>query len=85
MSEQRQDLTRLTTPWDDPQTAAALTKRWRAAVSELVAVQRECDERPQTLPESLQESSTAEALQAICDLDLDELQEIEPPYGLGRD
>jgi hypothetical protein len=37
------------------------------------------------LPDSLQESSTAETLQAICDLDLRELQDIEPPRGFGRD
>jgi len=37
------------------------------------------------LPESLQEGATAQALQAIDDLDLDELQAIEPPRGFGRD
>jgi hypothetical protein len=37
------------------------------------------------LPESLQESATAEALQAIVDLDLDEIVAIEPPRGFGRD
>jgi len=37
------------------------------------------------LPDSLQESSLAEALQAICDLDLDELQAIDLPRGFGRD
>jgi hypothetical protein len=51
----------------------------RASVSELAAVQTECDERLQKLPESPQESSTAEALQMIYDLDLEELQEVEPP------
>jgi len=37
------------------------------------------------LPESLHEGATAQALQAIDDLDLDELQAIEPPKGFGRD
>jgi hypothetical protein len=37
------------------------------------------------LPDSLRESATAEALQAIDELDLDELQAIEPPRGFGRD
>jgi hypothetical protein len=60
-------------------------QRWQAAVNELVVMQSECDERLQNLPESLQESATAEALQAICDLNLDELQAIEPPRGFGRD
>ena len=37
------------------------------------------------LPDGLQESSTAATLQSICDLDLRELQDIEPPRGFGRD
>jgi len=37
------------------------------------------------LPDSLQDSATAEALRAICDLDLSELQAIVPPRGFGRD
>jgi len=39
----------------------------------------------EALPENLQESATAEALHAICDLDLSELQAIVPPRGFGRD
>ena len=39
----------------------------------------------EALPENLQDSATAEALQAICDLDLTELQAIVPPRGFGRD
>jgi len=37
------------------------------------------------LPKNLAESRTAEKLQAIVDLDLDELLAIEPPRGYGRD
>jgi hypothetical protein len=37
------------------------------------------------LPDNLRDSATAEALQAICDLDLTELQVTEPPRGFGRD
>jgi hypothetical protein len=37
------------------------------------------------LPDNLQEGATAEALQAIDDLDLVELAAIEPPRGFGRD
>jgi hypothetical protein len=37
------------------------------------------------LPESLEGSRTAESLQAIAELDIDELQAIEPPRGYGRD
>ena len=39
----------------------------------------------QALPDSLQGGATAEALQAIIDLDLGELQTIAPPKGFGRD
>jgi hypothetical protein len=37
------------------------------------------------LPSSLHDSATADALQAICDLDLAEFQVIEAPRGFGRD
>jgi len=37
------------------------------------------------LPANLQDSPLADALQAICDLDLTELQAIDPPRGFGRD
>ncbi len=37
------------------------------------------------LPANLQDGTVADALQRICDLDLDELQAIEPPRGFGRD
>jgi hypothetical protein len=39
----------------------------------------------EALPANLQEGTTAQVLQAICDLDLGELQAIEPPRGFGRD
>jgi hypothetical protein len=38
-----------------------------------------------SLPENLRDSALAEALQAICDLDLSELQAIIPPRRFGRD
>jgi hypothetical protein len=57
----------------------------RDAVGELAALQNECDAWLQSLPDSLQQSATAEALQAICDLDIVDLQAIEPPRGFGRD
>jgi hypothetical protein len=37
------------------------------------------------MPEALRDGATGEALQAIVDLDLDELVAIEPPRGFGRD
>jgi hypothetical protein len=39
----------------------------------------------EALPSNLRDSATAEALQAICELDLADLQAIEPPRGFGRD
>jgi hypothetical protein len=37
------------------------------------------------LPDALRDTPTAEALQAIVDLDLSDLADIEPPRGYGRD
>jgi len=37
------------------------------------------------LPDSLRDSATAEALEAIADLDLTALDETKPPLGYGRD
>jgi hypothetical protein len=37
------------------------------------------------MPPGWKDSATAEALHAICDLDLTELQAIVPPRGFGRD
>ena len=59
-------------------------KRWRDAVSELTTLQGQYTAWLEALPENLQDSATAEALQAICDLDLTELQAIVPPRGFGR-
>ncbi len=60
-------------------------RRWRDAVAVLLTLQAEYRAWLQALPDSLQEGATAEALQIIVDLDLDELQAIEPPRGFGRD
>jgi len=60
-------------------------RRWQDAVAALTALQAEYAAWLEALPANLQDSTTAEALQAICDLDLGELQAIEPPRGFGRD
>jgi hypothetical protein len=39
----------------------------------------------EALPENMAEGATADALRAICELDLSELQSIVPPKGFGRD
>jgi len=60
-------------------------KRWISHVAGLVEAQIEYAAWLDGLPENLRDSALAEALQAICDLDLTELQAIEPPRGFGRD
>ena len=60
-------------------------QRWHEAIAELLAVQSECAAWLDALPEALRDGATGEALQAIADLDLDELASIEPPRGFGRD
>src|SRR3954447_8942191 len=58
---------------------------WRDAVGELIALQAEYIAWWDALPDSLHDSATAEALQAIIELDLDALAAIAPPRGYGRD
>ena len=59
--------------------------RWNDNVAGLVDAQPEYAAWLDSLPDSLQDSATAEALRAICELDLTELQAIVPPRGFGRD
>jgi hypothetical protein len=54
-------------------------QRWRDAVTELVTLQDDYRAWLDSLPENLADSATAEALQTICDLDLSELDTVEPP------
>src|SRR5215469_6531941 len=63
----------------------ARPQRWHEAIAELLAVQSECAAWLDALPEALRDGATGQALQAIVDLDLDELASIEPPRGFGRD
>ncbi len=60
-------------------------QRWHDAVAELLALQAEYIAWLDGLPASLHGSATAEALQAVAELDLDALAAIEPPRGYGRD
>jgi hypothetical protein len=60
-------------------------RRWHDHVAGLVQAQVEFMAWLESLPDNLQDSATAEALRAICDLDLSELQAIIPPRGFGRD
>ena len=60
-------------------------RRWADHVAGLVEAQVEFMVWLESLPDNLQDSATAEALRAICELDLSELQAIVPPRGFGRD
>ena len=60
-------------------------RRWNDNVAGLVEGQVEYAAWLDSLPEYLRDSALAEALQAICDLDLSELQATIPPRGFGRD
>jgi hypothetical protein len=60
-------------------------QRWHDTVDGLVALQAEYVAWHDALPDSLRDTATAEALQAIVDLDLDALIDIVPPRGYGRD
>jgi hypothetical protein len=68
-----------------PTDRRARLQRWRDAVAELLVLQAEYAAWCDALPDNLRDSATAEALQAIVDLDLAELAEIQPPRGYGRD
>ena len=60
-------------------------QRWHAAVVELCALQVEYAAWLAALPESLQDSPMADALEIIVDLDLTALADIDLPRGYGRD
>jgi len=60
-------------------------QRWHDAVAELLALQADYAAWYDALPEATREGATGAALEAIIELDLDELAAIEPPRGFGRD
>jgi hypothetical protein len=60
-------------------------RRWHDAVAELLALQAAYAAWFEALPDNLQDGATADALREVCDLDLAELQSVQPPRGFGRD
>jgi hypothetical protein len=60
-------------------------RRWAAAVVTLIDLQDDYRAWLDNLPANLEGSRLAEKLQAITDIDLDELQAIDPPRSYGRD
>ena len=61
------------------------SQQWNDFVAGLLALQAEYAAWYDVLPDNLRDTATAAALQAIVDLDLDELAAIVPPRGYGRD
>ena len=51
-------------------------------MAELIALQDDYQTWLDALPQNLEASATAEALRAICDLDLSYIEGVEPPRGL---
>ena len=60
-------------------------QRWNDTIAAAVELQAEYADWLDALPDNQQDSALAEALRAIVELDLSELQAIEPPRGFGRD
>jgi hypothetical protein len=60
-------------------------RRWQDAVAELVELQTQYAAWLDALPDNLQDGTTADALRAVCDIELTDLQAIDPPRGFGRD
>jgi hypothetical protein len=59
--------------------------RWSAAVAALVDLQEEYRTWLKNLPQNLESSRLADKLQAIVELNLEELQAVDPPRGFGRE
>jgi hypothetical protein len=60
-------------------------QRWRDAVAELIALQGEYAQWLAALLKATRDGARGDALQAIVDLDLDEIAAVEPPRGFGSD
>ncbi len=68
-----------------PSDRRSRPQRWRDAVTELVELQDDYRAWLDSVPDNLTESAAAEALRSICNLDLSELESVDPPRGFGRD
>ena len=68
-----------------PQDRSSRPQLWQDAVRTLLDLQDEYQGWLDNLPDSLGESALAHKLEAICALDLAELDSVEPPRGFGRD
>jgi len=62
-----------------------LSRRWNDTVAGLLALRDEYARWLEALPEATRDTATGEALQAMVDLDLEEIMAIKPPRGFGPD
>ena len=60
-------------------------QRWNDTIAAAAELQAEYAGWLDALPDNQQDSALAEALRVIVELDLSELQAVEPPRGFGRD
>jgi hypothetical protein len=60
-------------------------QRWNDTIAAAVDLQADYADWLDALPDNLQDSVLAEALCAIVEFNLTELQALEPPRGFGRD
>jgi hypothetical protein len=65
--------------------AKPLSRRWHDTVAGLVSLQADYARWLDALPEATRDTATGEALQAMVDLDLEDIIAIQPPRGFGRD
>lgn len=68
-----------------PPRGPSLSRRWEDAVACLAGLQAEYTRWLEAIPDATRDTATGEALQAIADLDLEEILTIRPPRGFGRD
>jgi hypothetical protein len=62
-----------------------LGQRWDDTVAGLVSLQVAYARWLEALPDATRDTATGEILQAIADLDLEDIIAIQPPRGFGRD
>jgi hypothetical protein len=60
-------------------------QRWNDTIAAAVELQAEYASWLEALPDNQHDSMLADALRAIVEFDLSELQAVEPPRGFGRD
>ena len=74
-------------PWEplQPRDRRTRQRRSREAVQELFDIQADCRVWLDNLPPALADSTLAEHLREVCDLDLSMLDAVLPPEGFGRD